>query len=621
MPRNILVMNLTRMGDLIQSTPLIAGLREKHPEASITLMVAVDFAEFASRIPCVDDIMVYDCRQFNRKKEDGGYYNWVEVYRYLENFLRDIQRRKFDLIFNLSHSKLSALMISYLGIENVRGFFCNKMGDRMTHHPWLQYFGTEIFNRVYNSFNLAEIYVRAGEVEPPTRQVAIKTFASDSSSIDEIVRDANIQDDDFLIGIQSGSSLENRRWPAQSFAELGDLLSSRLNAKIVLLGVESEAKLAEQILDSMKMKRRVVNLAGKTTIPQLIAILRRCRYLVTNDTGTMHIAAAVGTTIVGLFFAHAHPYETGPYGAGHIIFHPRIPCAPCSYGVQCNHVVCVEKAKPEDVYSLMESHDAHGTWKVPDNLKKCSDELNIVQTGFDKDHLLKLTPLIQRPVTKQDVLVQAYRRLWQESLADKGLETICPNERLEALAETIQVDFDCGGIRPVLEELRLELEACRELVRISEEGAGTARKIIEMFSREKVLPDRMQEWGEAIARFDDRIDLLGMIHPSIKPIADMFNKRKENFYGDDIALLAGETETCYRKLGRESAAMVRIIVYLTEYFDRPRAAAGYAGDNSINVAVAGRYEARGDFPLSSRNPSKNFNEAPPPVETKKLEMK
>ena len=149
-------MNMTRMGDLIQSTPVISGLNEKYPEARITLLVTSDFSEFAARIPHVDEIKVLNLRQFVDPFKDKTK-NWVDLYHYFEEFLTDLKNQKFDFLVNLSHSKLSAFMILYLKIKKHCGFGCNEVGDRLANHPWMQYFGTEPFNRVYNPFNLVEI--------------------------------------------------------------------------------------------------------------------------------------------------------------------------------------------------------------------------------------------------------------------------------------------------------------------------------------------------------------------------------------------------------------------------------------------------------------------------------
>ena len=165
MIKNILILNMTRMGDLVQSTPAITGLRKQYPNACITLLVTSTFEEFSRKIPCIDKIIVFDIQQVI-KNETIKSLVWVEVYKYLEYFLCNLKSIKFDLLINLSHSKLSALMISYLKIGNIRGFGCNENGERMTFNPWMQYFGIEPFNRLYNPFNLVEIFTRSAGVTP-----------------------------------------------------------------------------------------------------------------------------------------------------------------------------------------------------------------------------------------------------------------------------------------------------------------------------------------------------------------------------------------------------------------------------------------------------------------------
>ena len=121
MARNILILSLTRMGDLIQTTPLIKGLKEQYPDAKITLMVSSDFKDVVSLIPGVDDSIVFNLRQF---KELNGCADesWVKIYRYIESELNSIRDNGYDLLVNLSHSRFSALMVHYLKVKMLLGF-------------------------------------------------------------------------------------------------------------------------------------------------------------------------------------------------------------------------------------------------------------------------------------------------------------------------------------------------------------------------------------------------------------------------------------------------------------------------------------------------------------------
>ncbi len=558
--KNILVLTLTRIGDLIQGTPLIAGLRAKHPNAKITQMVSTDFAEFAERIPGVDETIVLNLRQF-QGMEGGQRILWVDVYQYLEQFMEEVKSRKFDLVVNLSHSKLSAFINLYLNPKETIGFACNKEGDRMALHPWMQYFGVEPFNRAYNPFNLVEIFARCGDMDPAGETVRIETRPDDRASISELMTEHGIQSDDFLIGIQAGSSLEGRRWPASYFAELIDSLTEKLGAKIILFGVAGESELAGTIRDSVKNKEQVVDLTGKTNITQLTAMLPQCQYLVTNDTGTMHIAAALGVKIVGLFFAHAHPYETGPYAPGHLIFQSRISCAPCSYGVACNNIVCIHSVQPKQVLAMMAEHKQTGKWEWPTNWDTPAD-MNLVKTEWDQEKRLRLIPLLKHPLELADIFKEAYFHFWPMVLDGKKLGN--PKATGEQIVRFMTEHYDCGvweKIQPALKRKKEELE---RLIHHSIKGIKTGFTVLKSLSGKK--SHALQKLIDEIENIDEEIKNIGLAHPEIKPIAEIFSKRKENFQGNDPLILTKSTIQCYQRLEAESRELLRVLENIEQTF-------------------------------------------------------
>jgi ADP-heptose:LPS heptosyltransferase len=576
-------MSLTRMGDLVQATPLISGLRQKYPDSKITLMVSSDFESFIPNIPDIDDSIVLDIRQFKKKEKNQGL-TWVEIYQYLESFLEEVKARQFDLVVNLSHSKLSAFMILYLGIQKVCGFLCNETGDRMTEHPWMQYFGIEPFNRNYNPFNLVEIFTRSADVHPEDQRIRIRVPEEPLSLISADLSREVIGDDELVIGIQAGSSIEGRRWPAHYFAELADSLADGLNARIILLGVASESPLAEEICRLATRNDRIIDLTGKTDIPQLIAWVGRCGYLVTNDTGTMHIAAALGTTIMGLFFAHAHPYETGPYSPGHVLFQARISCAPCSYGVQCNNIVCIHKVRPHHLYSMMQTHINTGTWSLSDAMG-CLDEMNIYETRYGSDQRLVLKPLTQHPIHLDDVFRWAYSSLWLESLGECVHSDNSMDEA--AMVELLRQDYDCSGIEAILEPLREKISVARDSIQLSREGAKATTSLIKLL-RSKPSPKKLQALGEKISRIDEQLNLTGCAHPEIKPILDLFAKRKENFQGDDVVRLGNATLRCYEQMRKEFARLIILLNAVEQSIAPLDSDKNQVGVDSINALVPGR---------------------------------
>jgi ADP-heptose:LPS heptosyltransferase len=558
------------MGDLIQTTPLIQGLKDKHPNARITLMVSSDFEDVVSLIPGVDDSIIFNLRQFKDSNEWEDE-SWVKIYRYIESKLNSIRDKDYDLLVNLSHSRFSALMVHYLKVQNIIGFHCSDTGDRMTGHPWMQYFGTEPFNRNFNEFNLVEIFSRSADLDMTGREIQVLGGSTDFFSDEGVAFNSPKSDHDLVIGFQIGSSLENRRWSTASFAELADLLVEKFNARILLFGVASESKSAAEMMQLTNNKGRVTDLTGKTDLKQLTGLLKECDYLVTNDTGTMHLAAALNTKIIGLFFAHAHPFETAPFSSGHLIFQARISCAPCSYGVHCSNIVCIEKVLPEHILRFVENHIEHKTWQLPSDLINAS-ELNVYETVTSAQGLIRLKPVIRHDLELEDIFRLAYSVLWREILVAGA--SPCINSLQELLE-----DYKSSDSRTIGELLKNKTKLLETIEAFGKEGARLCEGIVK--SATHALPVKLVRFGEDIQKIDEKIELTGMANPEVKPITDMFTKRKENLMGSDISKLGIESRKCYTLLRNESRRMIEILT-------AEDVGSSYSTHNSIRVAVPGR---------------------------------
>ena len=583
MIENILILNMTRMGDLVQSTSSIAGLRKQYPNACITLMVTSAFEEFSKKIPCINKRVVFDIKQFV-DREDKKKMLWVDVYKYLESILSELKDRNYDLLINLSHSKLSAFMISYLKIINMRGFGCDANGDRVTLDPWMQYFGIEPFNRQLNPFNLVEIFTRSAGVAPEENPIRLLTGGDGIDSVSKFFEIDGANTEELLIGIQAGSSLEGRRWPPESFAKIADGLVENLGAKIILLGVNSEKKLSEKIISLAKHKNRITDLAGKTNVDQLTALVSRCSYLITNDTGTMHVAAAVGTTIIGLFFAHAHPYETAPYSPGHLIFHARIPCAPCSYGVECNNVICTRKVYPDHLLAMIRYHFTAGSWRAIDTTSELS-EVNIHETYIAEDRRLRLRPLIKNFLTLNDIFREIYSEHWMRVLGVvKVQESFHCN-----IGDLLLRDYNCSNIIDLYGQIDIKSCALNAIEKLASRGICLAGKITTLCSDEiSTQITRIKSLSGEIELLDKKINQVGLIHPEIKPITDMFAKRKENFKGNDPIQLSQETRKCYQMLHDEGESLGCLLTSVSKKLKAAHVDTFYAAVSSMSVEVPGR---------------------------------
>jgi hypothetical protein len=263
----------------------------------------------------------------------------------------------------------------------------------------------------------------------------------------------------------------------------------------------------------------------------------------------MHLAAALNTKIIGLFFAHAHPFETAPYSSGHLIFQARISCAPCSYGVHCSNIVCVEKVLPEHLLAFVENHIEYKKWQLPSDLIN-SSELNVYETVTSAQGVIRLKPVIRHDLELEDIFRLAYSVLWRETLvAGKSAS-------LSGLQELLE-DYEKSDSRTIGELLKSKTELLETIESLGKEGARLCEGIVK--SAAHALPVKLVKFGEDIQKIDEKIELTGMAHPELKPITDMFTKRKENLMGSDISRLGIESRKCYTLLRNESRRMIEIL--------------------------------------------------------------
>jgi heptosyltransferase-2 len=171
------------------------------------------------------------------------------------------------------------------------------------------------------------------------------------SQAEEFWQKFNLKDE-LTIGLNPGSVYgEARRWPLEYFIKLGEKLIKELRARIIIFGSYHELELGEKIESTLP----VVNMIGKTSLPFLGALLQKCNVLVTNDSGIMHVAAAVNCQKIVALFGPGDPKVTAPYTKRCIILKKTLPCSPCSYRKCPRRHPCLKGITVEEVFQKVVS--------------------------------------------------------------------------------------------------------------------------------------------------------------------------------------------------------------------------------------------------------------------------
>jgi ADP-heptose:LPS heptosyltransferase len=526
--KRILIVNLTRFGDLLQTSPTVAALRERYAGAVITLLAERNFADVCDGIAGIDRVYRVDLDRLGNRVLSGGS-ALVEGYRYVEDVVGELRAARFDLGFNFSSSRMTAVFMGLLGIADVRGWSMTSDGLRVIRHPWARLFATMCLNRRVATFNLVDYYCAMAGGGGSTRRLLYEVSPAARGFADALLAAARVHPDERLVALQLGASKAIRQWPAAAFAALGRQLAA-VGLRVVLIGGGADRALAAAV--AAEVGPRAIDACGKTDVAELGALLARMHLLVSGDTGPMHMAAAMGTPIVGLFFGPASPFDTGPYGVDHVLLHATPPCSPCDHNVSCLNPFCREQVAPETVAVAVGAR-LDRDWGTLERLAHAAATMHVYRTAFDAQGLYCCEPLGTPPMRHEDALRRAYRATWLAVLAGVPLPAAAP-----------------GAV---------DIAPFAALADLARHGQEIAQRLAVEARRHASSLDEIERLARELEIIDRTLLEHGGVHGDTAVLTQMFKFGKENLEGDDVATLARETVALYGELAREAHFMTALL--------------------------------------------------------------
>ena len=308
--RKVLIRSANWVGDAVMSLPAIASVRRTLPQAEIFILAKPWVAEIFEKNPVVDRVSIYQSPGIHQ----GLRGKW--------RLARQLKKEGFELAILLQNAFEAALISFLAGIPRRAGYNTDARAFILTHpvamtgkikrgHQvdyYLEMVGSLGFQRAHAVPSL--------QVSAERQEEARRTLES-----------CGIEESHGLVGISPGATYGSaKEWFPERYAELADRIARDSGARILMFGSGGDKEVAAQVRQSARVP--LIDLTGMTTLAQAMALIARCRLFITNDSGLMHAAAALGVPVMAIF-GSTDPERTGPRGEVCRVVRRPVPCAPC----------------------------------------------------------------------------------------------------------------------------------------------------------------------------------------------------------------------------------------------------------------------------------------------------
>ena len=338
--KNILLIRLSSLGDIVLTSPAIRAVRQHFPQARISMLVAEQSADLLTENPHLDEVIPFDRKAGN--KDTGE----------MRRIIRHLREWNFDIAIDFQRKFRTSLLVYLSGAKCRVGY----------HQP----------NGVLCTVRVPDLNtkaIRAGRissahaidryfdllhpigVEATDRTLELFITDADRAFAHEMIATKGIEADRPKVGLFPGAGWKLREWMPDRFAAIGDRITKQFDAQVLLFGGPHEGELVQQVGDLMTTE--AISLAGNLRIRQLAALIEQCDLFVTNDTGPMHVAAAMHTPTVALFGPGDH-IRFQPLDPIHTTIRHHVPCNPCKqFTNKCKNNICMKRITVDEVWETV----------------------------------------------------------------------------------------------------------------------------------------------------------------------------------------------------------------------------------------------------------------------------
>lgn len=329
----ILIIKPSALGDIVHTLPFLHAVKKRYPESEVHWVVAKGLYPFLEGHPLVDRFWIFDKDKWKRPADI------IQTIPELRFFVKGLRTQHFDVSVDLSGLLRSGLITWAAGAKYRLGFDSGSEGSPFFYSHKIH--GDMTIHAIERYLNIAAFMgCKTSDIQYP-----FAPFDPNPSVCRELP-------ETYCVMVPSAGKAANR-WPAERYGRL----AAKLSLPSVLLGGANDKKVLDEVVRFSE--GQAVSLAGKTGLKELVPVIQKAAFMVTNDTGPMHIAAACKVPVFAIF-GPANPIRTGPYGDIHTIIREDLECAPCYAWKPCNNWKCMELITVDKVFEKIKAKQLVG---------------------------------------------------------------------------------------------------------------------------------------------------------------------------------------------------------------------------------------------------------------------
>lgn len=539
----ILIINLTRLGDIVQSISLVSGLKKKYPSANIYYLAFKGFSTILKQVEFIDSVITMDDEALYGNIKDNFWISYHEV----QNCIDKMNLENFDLVINPIADVRSSLIASNISKKDLIGFSYNSNYEYQIKNKWPGYHLASERIHGQRNFNLVDVFARSGGVKADFKNYSIGTRKEPLPDYIKLKKNTSSR----IIGFHIGASRSNKAWEPEKFYQVITRLLQKPNYKIILLGGKGELPL-KKMFDGINHSN-FYNLIGETNLEQLIYTIEQLDIMVTNDTGPMHIACALKRTVLNISLGPVSFWETGPYCESCLIVEADISCRPCSFKHQCDHLKCHNIITPEFISEAIVSFlDNSLTLAAPENVK-------LWKSKIDCFGLLHYVPFFLREIKQQELFFEIKRLIWalticleQDDFSQKEAVVRMINNYFNYLENYYDMSNKNLHLSIIYSDLKESISGTIDIIK-------NIIQSLENCKNEKNI-DRIKSLFNHYNTDKRNLELL--IMDKLRTFRDFFdfvNFRESAVESDDLGFLLNETLRLYKGILMQFSILLEII--------------------------------------------------------------